>query len=181
MGSRMVRVSRWARAGSAGGFFLSVVDVPVIISDKLQQSIVLENVEVPQIQFIDRGVDLSVVLQRRVPTVQTVQKTGEIPQMMFSDKVETPVVVQRQVFGVDSAENFGISAVAVLTRWSMSLFMQFIDGYGRRCDHAATSGLVLEVPQTQFIARVGRHCSAHRDGHVFLRLELSASFRSPRW
>ena len=71
----------------------------------------------------------------------------------------TPVVVQRQVLGVDSAENCGISAVAVLTKWSMSLLLQFIDGYGRRCDHAATSGLLLEVPQTQFIARVRGHSS----------------------
>ena len=47
----------------------------------------------------------------------------------------------------------------------MSLFVQFIDGYGRRCDHAATSDLVLEVPQTQFIARVGGHSSAHSDGY----------------
>ena len=93
------------KVGGAGGFSLSVVDVPVIISDKLQQSIVHENVEVPQIQFIDRVVDFSVVLQRRVPTVQTVQKTGEIPPVVFLDKVETPVVVQRQVPGVDSAEN----------------------------------------------------------------------------
>ena len=48
---------------------LLVVDVPVIISDKFQQSIVYEDVEVPQIQFIDRVVDFSVVLQRRVRTV----------------------------------------------------------------------------------------------------------------
>ena len=41
----------------------------------------------PQIQFIDRVVDFSVVLQRRVPAVQTVQKTGEIPQLQFLDKV----------------------------------------------------------------------------------------------
>ena len=67
------------------------------------------------------------MLQRRVPTVHTVQKTDEIPQVVFLDTVETPVVVQRQVLGYDSAENCGISAVAVLTRWSMSLFMQFID------------------------------------------------------
>ena len=45
------------------------------------------DVEVPQIQFIDRVVDFSVVLQRRVPTVQTVQETGEIPQLQFLDKV----------------------------------------------------------------------------------------------
>ena len=88
---------RWV---GRGGFFSSVVDVPVIISDKLQQSIVDENLEVPKIQFIDRVVDIPVVLQRRVPTVQTVQKTGEIPQVVFLDTVETPVVVQRQVLGL---------------------------------------------------------------------------------
>ena len=67
---------------------LLVVDVPVIISDKFLQSIVYEDVEVPQIQFIDSVVDFSVVLQRRVPAVQTVQKTGEIPQLQFLDKVD---------------------------------------------------------------------------------------------
>ena len=46
------------------------------------------NVEVPQIQFIDRMVDSSSVLQRRVPTVQTVQKTDEIPQLQSLGKVD---------------------------------------------------------------------------------------------
>ena len=99
------------------------------------------------------------MLQRRVPTVQTVQKTDEIPQVVFLDTVETPVVVQRQVLGYDSAENCGISAVAVLTRWSISLLAQFIDKIWTSCDHAPTSGLWLEVPQTQFIARVRGHSS----------------------
>ena len=88
------------KVGGAGGFFLSLVDVPVITSDKIQQSIVHENVEVHQIEFINRVVGFSVVLQRRVPTVQTVKKTGEIPEVVFLDKVETPVVAQRQVLGV---------------------------------------------------------------------------------
>ena len=51
------------------------------------------NLEVSQLQFTDRVVDFSVVLQRRSPTVQTVQKTSEIPQVLFLDMVETPVVV----------------------------------------------------------------------------------------
>ena len=62
---------------------LLVVDVPVFISDKIQQSIVFEDVEVPQIQFFDRVVDIPVSTQRRLPTVQTVQKTGEIPLVQF--------------------------------------------------------------------------------------------------
>ena len=34
----------------------------------------------------------------------------------------------------------------------MSLLVQFIDGCGCPCAYAATLGLLLEVPQTQFIA-----------------------------
>ena len=37
----------------------------------------------------------------------------------------------------------------------MSLFTQFIDGYGRPCTYAVTSGLSLEVPQTQWGLRPG--------------------------
>ena len=54
--------------------------------------------------------------------------------------------------GYDSAENCGTSAVAMLSWWSMSLFMQFIDGCGCPCVFTGTVGLLLEVPQTQFIA-----------------------------
>ena len=60
-------------------------------------------------------------------------------QLQFLDQVVTcPLLYNDRCLGYDSTENCGISAVAVLTRWSMSLFMQFIDAYGRRCDHAAT-------------------------------------------
>ena len=38
-------------------------------------------------RFIDWVVDFSVILLRRVPTVQTVQRTGEIPQVLFLDTV----------------------------------------------------------------------------------------------
>ena len=36
---------------------------------------VQRTVEVPQVQYIDRVVDVPVVMQRQVPTIQTVQKT----------------------------------------------------------------------------------------------------------
>ena len=41
---------------------LLAVDVPVIICDKFLQFFVLVNVEVPQVQFIDRMVGFSSVL-----------------------------------------------------------------------------------------------------------------------
>ena len=72
-------------------------------------------------------------------------------------------VVCRQFWGPDMQKTVIFHSCS-LDRWPMSLFVQFIDRCGRRCDHAATLGLLLEVPQTQFIARVGRHSSAHRDG-----------------
>ena len=54
-----------------------VVDVPVIISDMLQQFFV-KNVEVPQTEFFDRVV-VRLLSQRQGCTVQTVQKTGDSP------------------------------------------------------------------------------------------------------
>ena len=75
-----------------------------------------------------------------------------------------PLLYNDRCLGYASTENCGISAVAVLTRWSMSLFMQFIDGYGRPCAYAATLGLLLEVLQTQFIARAGGHSSCRDRG-----------------
>ena len=48
-------------------------DVAVITQHKFQQF--FETVEVPQLQFLDRLLDIPVVLQRQVLTVQTVQKT----------------------------------------------------------------------------------------------------------
>ena len=49
----------------------------------------------------------------------------------------------------------------------MSLLVQFIDGCGCPCAYAVTLGLLLEVPQTQFIAGAVGH-SSYRDSG-FLR------------
>ena len=38
-------------------------------------------------QFLDRVVDVPVVMQRHVPTIQKVQKTVEVPQVQFIDKL----------------------------------------------------------------------------------------------
>ena len=53
----------------------AVVDVPVITQLQFQQSLLYDNVEVPQIQFIVRVPDLPG--ERSIPTVQTVLKTVE--------------------------------------------------------------------------------------------------------
>ena len=123
-------------------------------------------------QFID-GVDVPVIMQRR-GLLSVLGKVVDMP-VVFNDRCL-----------VLSVQKTAESAVAVLTLWSMSLFVQ-----GRRL------GLLLEVPQTQFIARVRGPSSLQRDGGLSARVlaamlwwaffaflwvvpELSASFRSPR-
>ena len=95
--------------------FIDGVDVPVI----MQRRVVSSTVEVPQIQFIDRVVDFSVVFQRRVPTVQTVQKTDEFPKMQFLDLVDMPVVVQRQVRSFAAMSSTHLS-------WRRGRFLWFV-------------------------------------------------------
>ena len=94
-------------AGVGGGGCLVVVVVVLVLSDKFQQSKVSE-LKVHPIHFIDR-VRAFRCAQRRVPTVQIVQQTVEIPQLQFLDKVVVlPVVLQGSV--PESAENRGDSA-----------------------------------------------------------------------
>ena len=48
-------------------------------------------------QYIDLIVELPVVMQCQIPTIRTVQRTVEMPQVEFLDPaVDVPVVVQRQ-------------------------------------------------------------------------------------
>ena len=67
----------------------AVVDVPVVICDKLQQ-VFVEYVEVPQLQFFDRVVVQ--LLHRDRYTVQTVQKSVEILQAQFLDWLGHPLL-----------------------------------------------------------------------------------------
>ena len=87
--------------------------------------------EVPQIPFVDRVLDILVMPQRRARTVQTVQKLGD-STAQFLDKVVDAPCCQRQVHGLVSAETCGGPAVAVFD-------------------------LVVDVPVMQFIDKVGRH------------------------
>ena len=47
-------------------------------------------------QYIDQIVELPVAMQGQIPTIRTVQRTVEVPQVQFLDPaVDVPVVVQR--------------------------------------------------------------------------------------
>ena len=56
-----------------------------------------KTVEVPQVVYIDRAVDVSMVSQRQTPMIQKVLKTVEIPQVQYIGKIgEASVVRQGQ-------------------------------------------------------------------------------------
>ena len=66
-----------------------VMDVPVIMQLKFLHY--FENVEVPQFPFLDRALQIPVVLQRRVRAVQTVQNP-EIPPCSSSTLFTCPLL-----------------------------------------------------------------------------------------
>ena len=63
-----------------------------------------KTVAVPQVQHIGKIVDVPIVMQRQVPTIQTVQKT-EVPQVQFDRVVDVPVVLQRQMPTIQGYRN----------------------------------------------------------------------------
>ena len=137
---------------------------------------VQETVEVPQIQFIDKTLDVPVVMQRQVPTVQKVQKTVEVPQTQFIDKVvDVPVHMQRRAPEDRDAQKAvacaqvqfldKIADVPVVAQHWMPVAMQREIPMGKRVQRRIeapsimqAAGMMPEVPQirdqTVEVARV---------------------------
>ena len=75
-----------------------VLEVPPVVVEYIQ-------VEVPQVQYIDKAVDVPVAVQRQVPGIETVQKTVEVPQTQHIDKVaDVPVARPRQTLSVQRVQ-----------------------------------------------------------------------------
>ena len=56
--------------------------------------------------FIDKVVDVPVVIQCQVPVIQNQQKTVEVPQVQYIDGVvDVPVVMQRQVPTIQTVQS----------------------------------------------------------------------------
>ena len=59
---------------------------------------VLHSAQTPQVQFLNKVVDMPVVVRRQVRMLQTVLQTVEEQQLQFIDQViELPVMTQRQI------------------------------------------------------------------------------------
>ena len=77
---------------------------------KFQQSFVV-SVDVPQIPFIDRVVDISAASQRQVRTMQIVQKTGDSPGAVLGSVGTRPLLCNDRLYGADSAETVEVPQV----------------------------------------------------------------------
>ena len=58
-----------------------VVPASIETGSRIQQ----KTVEMPQLQFVDEVVDISIVIQRQVPMLHTAQKTVQVPQVQYTD------------------------------------------------------------------------------------------------
>ena len=120
--------------------------------------------EILQLQYIDKVIDVCcagpwcafIVGDSRDPTVAARFSSGQV--------VDIPVVFNDRL------------GVKVLTRWSISL-LAVIDTFWTSCVHAATSALVLEVPQFQIIARAGGHSVVQQ--RMVLDLAVMAAVKGP--
>ena len=113
-----------------------VVDVPVIICDKLQQ-VFVENVKVPQIQFIDRVVVQ--LLHRDRYTVQTVQKSVEILQAQFLDWLGHPLLYNDRRLDLTVQKTVEVPQVQY-SDWVVDVpACSSSTRFGRPCDFAVTS------------------------------------------
>ena len=75
-------------------FIDEAADAPVMS----QRQEPMNQKEVPQMQYVGKIIDVPVVAQHQVPTVQAVQKAVEVPRVQFRDRVvDVPVVMRRQV------------------------------------------------------------------------------------
>ena len=99
--SRLSAPTRWSvRSIRNRGSFSDAVlgqSYPLLREERRQVPTVHQTVEVPQVQHSDVFVDVRLVIQRRVPTIQAVLKTLDVQQGQFDDRmVDVLVVFQRK-------------------------------------------------------------------------------------
>ena len=96
-----------------------------VVNTHVQHVVNTVDAEVPLSQFTDKAVDILVVAQRQISTVQTVQKSIEISQLQYCDEViDVPVVLacrlhSRKPWRRQPRSN----SCRSLIRWLMSLLL----------------------------------------------------------
>ena len=104
---------------------VKVVDIPVVTQAILMVSVVLITIEILQLQFIDKVIDVSVVQVQHVLgcSLWRQSRSHSCSSLIVDTVVHMPVVVQRQVpNGSDVQKTAKVPQLqCIWTRWSMSL------------------------------------------------------------
>ena len=96
----------------------------------------------------------------------------------FSDQVVDIPVVSTTGAGVEVQKTATVPQLQHIRQdGRYPCWRSFIDKIRTSCDHAATSGLVLEVPQILFIARAGGHSVVQQ--RMVLDLAVMAAVKGP--
>ena len=106
------------------------------------RSELLEPVEIPQVQFLDKALTMTScsLLGQRCESRSVLDRARDGLRMRG---VLSPLCWESVLVGcrAELLRPVEFPQVQFLDRWLMSMLMLFIDGYGRHCDLAATSGL----------------------------------------
>ena len=112
-----------------------------IIQETINQ--LTKHIDVPQVQFLDKADDMSVVVQRQISMVQTVQTRKEMPQLQYGDEViDVPVVSVVQV-----------PRVWVVKKTVEDPQFQIVDKTVENPETRTIQGLVVQAPLVQVMAK----------------------------
>ena len=117
-------------------------------------------VEIPLLQALDKVVGVPVVVQRQVPTVQTVQKTVEVVEIHRCGSWTCPLFSTTGAHGPDRAEARGDITVADRG--------QGFDLWERQCEKILLKHVWEKIPNWECL-------SVHRDKGLFLSVYLALS------
>merc|ERR1740116_623612 len=112
---------------------------------------VQKTVEVPQVQHVDKIIDVPVVKQVEVPQIQKIPKTVEVPQIQYIDKVvDIPVVKQRQVPMVQKIQKtVDVPQIQYLDKIVDVPVVKHVE-----VPQVQTIEKVVEIPQVQVVEKV---------------------------
>ena len=164
--------SRQCCRGAPQVQFLDQVDMPVTVQRQVRSfsgmsstpchgdshgPSVQKIMEILQMQYIDKVIDVCCAGSRCALSVGD-SRDPTVAARFFSDQVVDIPVVSTTGFGVEVQKTATVPQLQHIRQGGRHpCWRSSSTSCGTSCDHAATSGLVLEVPQILFIAIAGGH------------------------
>ena len=123
-----------------------------VVNTHVQHVVNTVDAEVPLSQFTDEAVDIPVVTQRQISTVQTVLKSIEISQLQYCDEViDVPVVL-----GVQASQSQAVAETAEIPQ--LQVTDQVVDVLVvvvAQVPHVHVVKKTVEDPQLQVVEKIG--------------------------